>query len=212
MVCFVLSGQNLVPAPAVVATPLEPPTLNLKLRNYVILTLGPRALFVPAVSAVRRVLDPPGAYPHDWRAGPGAWARNYGNALASRSSRETARFLTSALLHEDFRYRPSASTNPLTRGFHALGFTFIDRSDSGHNRIAFANFAGAGSAGFVGNLYLPAGYNNLSHAGTRTATAFAGFAIQNLVLEFTPELLLLKHRFHIPLTTAPVPKWWTKGY
>jgi hypothetical protein len=81
----------------------------------------------------------------------GGYARNYGNALAPRASMDTARFLSGALLHEDFRYRPFSSKNPLVRSFHALAYTFVDRSDSGHNRIALANFVEAGASGFVGN-------------------------------------------------------------
>jgi hypothetical protein len=174
------------------------------------MTMGPRALFVPGISALRHTMFPPKDYPSNWREGSQAWGRNYGNALVSRSSRETGRFLTGALLHEDFRYRPSTSGNTWARGMHALAFTFIDKSDSGRNRVAFANFVGAGSAGFVGSMYLPPGYNNLSHAETRSATAFAGFAVQNLWLEFAPEFLRLKHKLHIPFNTAPVPKWWTR--
>ena len=84
-------------------------------------------------------------------------------------------------MHEDFRYRPSTSRNPLARSFHAVAFTFVDKSDSGDNRIALANFVGVAAGGFVGELYLPPGYNNLSHAETRTAALFGSFAAQNLL-------------------------------
>ena len=75
------------------------------------------------------------------------------------------------------------------RSFHALAFTFVDKSDSEHNRIAFANFVGVGSQWIRGNLYLPAGFNDHNHAETRIAIAFGSFAAQNLLREFTPELL-----------------------
>lgn len=75
------------------------------------------------------------------------------------------------MLHEDFRYRPSTAKNPVARTFHAVEFAFFDKSDSGHTRPAFANFVGAAGDGFVGNLYLPGGYNNLTHAETRMAIA-----------------------------------------
>jgi hypothetical protein len=118
--------------------------------------------------------------------------------------------LTAAISHEDFRYRPSTSRNPLVRSFHALAFTFVDKSDSGHNRIAMANFVGAGASGFVGNLYLPPGFNTLSHAETRTAFAFGGFAVQNLLREFAPDLLKATHKWHTPFPRIPVPEWWVK--
>jgi hypothetical protein len=195
---------------APVATSHSPQTFHARFMDYAIVTVGPRTLFVPVISAAIWMANPPSAYPLDWRMGAGAFARNYGNALAPRASMDTGRFLSGALLHEDFRYRPSTSKNPLVRSFHALAFTFVDKSDSGNNRVAFANFVGAGASGFVGNLYLPAGFNNLSHAETRTAFAFGRFAAQNLLREFAPDLLKATQRLHAPFPRIPVPEWWVK--
>ncbi len=195
---------------APVATSSGPQSFHERFMDYAIVTVGPRTLFVPVVSAAIWMANPPNAYPRDWRMGAGAFARNYGNALAPRVSMDTSRFLSGALLHEDFRYRPSRSKNPLVRSFHALAFTFVDKSDSGHNRVAIANFVGAGASGFVGNLYLPAGFNNLSHAETRTAFAFGRFAAQNLLREFIPDLLKATHKLHAPFPRIPVPEWWVK--
>jgi hypothetical protein len=198
------------PLYAPVVTSRGPQSLHERFMDYAIVTVGPRSLFVPPVYAAIHMADPPATYPRDWRLGAGAFGRNYGSALASRTSLETGRFLTAALLHEDFRYRPSTSKNPIVRTFHALAFTFVDKSDSEHNRIAFANFVGAGASGFVGNLYLPAGFNDLSHAETRTAIAFGGFAAQNLLREFTPELLKATRKWHTPFPRIPLPAWWVK--
>jgi hypothetical protein len=198
------------PLYAPVVTTRGPQSLHDRFMDYLIVTIGPRALFVPPVYASIRMADPPAAYTRDWRLGAGAFGRNYGNVLAARTSLETGRFLTAALLHEDFRYRPSTSGNPFVRSFHALAFTFVDKSDSGHNRIAFANFVGAGAGGSVGNLYLPPGFNDLGHAETRIAFAFGGFALQNLLREFTPELLKATHRWHAPFPRIPLPEWWAK--
>jgi hypothetical protein len=198
------------PLYAPVVTSRGPQSLHERFMDYAIVTVGPRTLFVPPVYAAVRMIDPPAAYPRDWRLGAAAFARNYGNALAARTALETGRFLTGALLHEDFRYRLSTSKNPLVRSFHALAFTFVDKSDSEHNRIAVANFVGAAASGFVGNLYLPAGFNNLSHAETRVAIALGGFAAQNLLREFTPELLKATHKWHTPFPRIPLPEWWVK--
>jgi len=187
-----------------------PQNFHERLMSYAIVTVGPRTLFAPFVAAGIVMANPPPRYPRAWREGVDAYSRNYGNALAPRVSKDTARFLTAALLHEDFRYRPSTSSNPVVRSLHALAFSFVDRSDSGHNRIAVANFVGAGASGFVGNLYLPAGFNNLGHAETRTAFAFGGYAAQNLLREFIPDLLNVTHRLHAPFPRIPVPEWWTK--
>jgi hypothetical protein len=198
------------PLYAPVANSRVPQSFHQRFMDYAIVTFGPRTLFAPAVSAAIRIANPPSTYPSDWRMGAGAFGRNYGNALAAGASMETGRFLTGALLHEDFRYRPSTSKNPLARSFHALAFTFVDKSDAGRNRVALANFVAAGAGGFAGNLYLPAGFNNLSHAETRIAASFGSLAAQNVLREFIPDLLKTTRKFHAPFPRIPVPAWWVK--
>jgi hypothetical protein len=202
--------------PAAQADPSYPPvtvpdvseTLSQKFMSYAVSTVGPRALFNPIFRVSIRMLNPKDGFPRDWQRGAGAIERNYANALARNASLQTGRFLTGALLHEDFRYRPSISRNPLLRALHAVSFTFVDKSDSGKNQIAFANFAGAASGGFVGALYLPSGFNNLSHAETRSAIAFGGFIGQNLFREFAPDLLRAAHKLHLPVPRLSTPEWW----
>ncbi len=71
---------------------------------------------------------------------------------------------------------------------YALRFTFVDRSDSGHAMLALSNFAGAAAGGFVGNAYLPAGFNDVTHAGQRATIRFGTFAAGNLFREFAPQM------------------------
>jgi hypothetical protein len=187
-----------------------PQTLEQKFMDYALITFAPRSLIAPALGSAINMLDPPKNYPRDWKDGAGAFGRNYGSHLATRTSEQTARFLTAAAFHEDFRYHPSTSKNPLVRSAHALAFTFVDKSDSGHNQIAFANFAAAAVGGFTPNLYLPNGYNTTSRAETRMAIAFGGFAAQNLTREFSPELFQLSRKLHVPFPRLPIPEWWTR--
>jgi hypothetical protein len=184
-------------------------TIGEKFMDYAIVTIGPRALVGPALSAAITMARPPTSYPHDWTDGGEAFGKNYGSILARNASLRTGRFLTGALLHEDFRYRPSESKNPLVRSFHAIAFTFIDRSDSGHNQIAVSNFVAAGAGGFIGQLYLPHPYNHLSHAESETARLFAGIAAQNLLREFAPDIRRITRKLHVPFPRIPVPEWWT---
>jgi hypothetical protein len=139
----------------------------------------------------------------------GAFGRIYRCGLATQTSAQSARFLTAAMLHEDFRYRPSASTNLLVRSLHAAAFTFVDKSESGHDRISLSNFTAAAADGFTPNLYLPAGYNTLSRAESRIASAFSGFAMKNLTREFAPELFMLARKLHVPFPRIPIPAMWT---
>jgi hypothetical protein len=213
---FLCAGSSLTAQITPLVSPLLTPpaalgtvqTFHERFMAYAILAYGPRAVLVPAFSASIHMLDPPAAYPRQWRDGPGAFARNYGDGVARRMAKETARFATGTVLHEDYRYRPSTSTNPAARALHALAFTFVDKSDSGQNRIAMANFVGAGAGGFVAELYLPPGYRNLSHAETHTAIAFGGFAGQNLFREFEPDLNRLARKLGLP--HIAVRDWWVK--
>lgn len=146
----------------------------------------------PAFRAGIRLANPPGKgatrYPLEWRQGAEGFGRNYGDAFAQRLSFHTARFASGALIHEDPRYISSSSHNMLARSVHALTFTLVDRSDSGHAMPAISNFVGAASAGFVGNAYLPAGFNNATHAGQRATFQFGMTAAGNLFREFAPQM------------------------
>ena len=167
--------------------------LNKKLHYYLTETyLNPGALTAPAVRAGIRMANPPGKgatqYPLEWRQGAEAFGRNYGDALAERTSFQSARFVTGILAHEDPRYKPSGSHNVLARSIYALSFSLVDRSDSGRPMPALSNFVGAAVGGFVGNTYLPVGFNNVTHAGQRATVRFGTFAAGNLFREFAPQM------------------------
>ncbi len=193
---------------APVAISLGPQTMKQRFDDYAVVTFGPRALVGPAFSSLILMAHPPKDYPHYWRDGGGAFGRNYGAFLARASSLQAGRFFTGAALHEDFRYRPSASHNFVIRTAHAIGFTFVDKSALGENRLALANFAGAAAAGFVGELYLPAPYNSLHYAGIHTAEIFATLAGQNVLREFAPDIDSLTRKLHLPFPRIPIPGWW----
>jgi hypothetical protein len=208
-----LHAQTIPPAqgtPLYAPLALKTQTQRQRFMDYAIVTFGPRAVVAPAVSAAIRMAHPPALYPRDWKDGGEAFGRIYGSDLANRAAKETGRYAAAAILHEDFRYRPSGSKDPLARVFHALAFTVVDRSDSGQNRLAVANLVAAGAGGFAGQLYMPTGFNNLSHAETRTAVAFGGFAAQNLLREFSPELGKVSKKLKVPYLDLPIPEWWVK--
>ena len=153
---------------------------------------NPSVFTAPAFRAGLRIANPPGKgatqYPPEWRHGAEAFGRNYGDAFAERISFQTARFVTGAIIREDPRYVPSSSRNILARSIHAVSFSFVDRSDSGHRMPALSNFVGAAAGGFVGNTYLPAGFTDVTHAGQRATLRF-GFAVGgNLFREFAPQM------------------------
>lgn len=164
-----------------------------KFRYYLSETyLNPSSITAPAFRAGIRMANPPGRgatrYPADWREGAEAFGRNYGDAVAERVSFQTARFVTGVITHESPGYVPSGSHNVFARSMHAFAFTIVDRSDSGHAMPAVSNFVGAAAAGFEGDAYLPAGFNDVTHAGQRATIQFGTAAAGNLFREFAPQM------------------------
>lgn len=168
-----------------------------KARYFARHSFGPGSFIAPLFTAGPEMGKPPAHYPAQWRQGAAAFGRLYGDALAFQTSAATGRFLTGAVVHEDPRYSPATTSSPLARTMHAIVFTVFDKSDSGRTTLALSNFAGAASAGFIGNAYLPHGYNDSSHALTRTGIAFGSFAITNLAVEFSPEFRRIGRRLHL---------------
>jgi hypothetical protein len=181
------------------------PSFTDKFTIYAHQTFGPPAVIFPAFAAGMAMANPKKNYPREWQDGAGAFGRQYGDSIATTTSERTARFLTGVALHEDPRYVPSNSKNPLARTMHAVAFTFIDRTDSGRNTIAFSNFAGAAAGGFVGRAYLPHGYNDLTHAEQRMTIQLMSIAIQNIAAEFQPQWGPIVRKLRIQKI---LPEWW----
>jgi hypothetical protein len=195
--------------------PVPPPmtnaqlTLDDKFKIYTRQTFGPPAYAFPAIGAALRMSNPPNNYPHDWTDGGDAFGRIYGSTLATQTSKRTGQFLAEAVLHEDPRYLPARpGSNIGERVFHAISYTFVDRTDSGARTLAFSNFAGAASGGFVGMAYLPDGFNDPTHAGQRALSEFMMIGIANIAGEFAPQLAPIVRKLHIPKI---VPAWWVPG-
>ena len=148
---------------------------------------GFSSLLGPAGEATAAMMFAPKGYPDEWRQGMSAYGRNYGAVLGRQQTAEFSRFVLGEVFREDPRYYPSANRGYAFRALHAAAFTLVDRSDSGHARLAFANLGGAAAGGFVGNAFLPGNYADLRHAGVRTGIQMGTFGISNLLEEFTPE-------------------------
>jgi hypothetical protein len=188
--------------------PHQPMDTGNKFKYLVEPAFGPRSFLTNAFSTGIRMANPPSQYPHVWRAGAEAFGRDYGDSFARTGAESVGRFSAAVLLHEDPRYRRSESTFFPIRLGHAFVFTFVDRTDGGHSTVAISNFTGAAASGFIGNAYLPPGFDNLTHAGQRSAIAFGGMAAQNALQEFSPELSQFLKKIHLPHIPLP-PVWWT---
>jgi hypothetical protein len=189
-------------SPRLTRTPL---TVRDKFLIYAHKSFGPPAVILPGFGAGLGMLNPPSKYPKEWKDGADAFGRNYGYRVADRLSRNTAQFLTGALLHEDPRYLRSTSSNPFVRTVHALVFTVFDKTDSGRTTFAGSNFASAAAGGFVGMGILPNGYNDVTHAEQRMASEFLQIGVGNVLTEFEPQWGPWAKKLRIPKL---LPGWW----
>jgi hypothetical protein len=189
-----------VPRRSTVGDPASSTPLNVKgkLHYFAVESFRPGVYPVAAFYDGLTMANPPSAYPREWRQGFPAFARNYGDFMASWVSVQGGKFVAASLLHEDPRYYPSQSKNIFARGFNAVRYAVIDRGDDGQSRLAVANLSGALAGGFVGNAYLPDPYANLSHGLRRSGFALIGFATSNLADEFWPEIVKSAKKLHVP--------------
>jgi len=204
------SGTHLNPFP--ILSPRltrDPLTIQNKFLIYAHKTFGPPAVILPGFGAGLGMLSPPSKYPKEWKDGAVAFGRNYGYRVADHTSRNTAQFLTGALLHEDPRYLRSTSSNPFVRTVHALAFTIFDKTDSGRTTFAASNFASAAAGGFVGMGILPDGYNDVTHAEQHMASEFLQIGIGNVLTEFEPQWGPWAKKLRIPKI---LPGWWVREH
>jgi hypothetical protein len=169
-----------------------------KLRYFAVESFRPGIYPVAAFYDGLTMASPPKAYPPEWRQGFPAFARNYGDFMVSWASLQGGKFVAASILHEDPRYFISTNKNFFARLANAVRYAVIDRSDSGHPRLAVANLSGALAGGFVGNAYLPDPYANASRGFRRSAIGLTGFVTSNLADEFHPEIHKLARKFHLP--------------
>jgi len=180
-----------------------------KFEIYIHKTYSPAALIFPLFSTGIKMANPNDKYPSAWQDGMGAFGRNYGDAIARRTAKDTAEFTTQVFLHEDPRYERSSSKNPATRAGHAIAWTFFDKSDSGSRMFAFSNFTGAAAGSFVGMAYLPDGYSDATHAEQRMLVQLSGDAVANILTEFEPTWGPIARKLHVPQI---LPAWWTPDH
>jgi hypothetical protein len=169
-----------------------------KLRYFAVESFRPGIYPVAAFYDGLTMASPPKGYPPEWRQGVPAFARNYGDFMVSWASLQGGKFVAASILHEDPRYFTSTNKSFFGRVANAVRYAVIDRSDSGHPRLAVSNVAGALAGGFVGNAYLPDPYANASRGFRRSAIGLTGFVTSNLADEFHPEIHKLARKFHLP--------------
>lgn len=128
----------------------------------------------------------------------GAFGERLGAAFLRQAS---MRFFSDSLLptldHEDPRYYRKASGGYMGRALHAAEFTFIDRNDAGQRTVNTSDIVGHLAASALTTTYYPRP-SATGRVVLRTwGTSIAGAAVNNLFLEFWPDVVnKIHHRVH----------------
>ena len=163
---------------------------------YLHRTFSVGAFMAAAAPATFRMVSPPRTMDTQWRQGTGGFGRNLGDFTATELTASTTRFLYSAAMREDPRYVRSQSGSVPLRILHAIAWTGMARSSSGHPRPSLAVFASAAAGGFVTTTYAAPGFADSVHAGQRALMVWGGAAASNIFEEFAPEIKRLRARLH----------------
>jgi hypothetical protein len=125
----------------------------------------------------------------------GAFGERLGAAFLRQAS---MRFFADSLLptldHEDPRYYRKASGGYAGRALHAARFTLIDRNDSGQLTVNISDLAGHLAASALTPAYYPPPSRTGGVIFRTWGTSIAGAAVNNLFLEFWPDVVNKFHR------------------
>ncbi len=123
-------------------------------------------------------------------SGEGAFGERLGAAsLRQASMRFFADSLLPTLDHEDPRYYRKASGGYAGRALHAAEFTLLDRNDRGQRTFNNSDIVGHLMASALTPAYYPQSGRTGSVVFRTWGTSIAGAAVNNLFLEFWPDLV-----------------------
>jgi len=124
--------------------------------------------------------------PYQWGQGFDAYVKRAANEYGRLAIQDTIEAAGAAALKQDVRYVKCQCRGTLRRVAYAIGMNFVTLNEQGKYRPAYAHYAGAIGAQYIGNTWMPNGYRNwdtnLRDGGLQLAFN-AGF---NIVREFFP--------------------------
>ena len=189
-----LAVVALSPVWAQTPAPAQPLTFEEQTDLYWRKLFSVNTLAASTFPAAFQMLTPPDRIDRNWRQGAAAFGRNVGYYAGAEVTMQTSRYLMSAALHEDPRYKRVGSGNPGARFVHAMVYTAFTRTPSGSLRPFLPVLGSAAAGGFVTRAYAAPGFDDNVHAGQRSLVMLGNVGISNVVEEFAPELKRLRNK------------------
>lgn len=113
------------------------------------------------------------------------YGKRYGAAFAGHVSGELfTRAIYPSIFHQDPRYFVMEKGATRARAVHAVGSTFVTRSDNGGHRINYSEILGAMSAGALAEAYYPSQERGVQVFLVNGLGSIGANAIDNLFREF----------------------------
>ena len=126
--------------------------------------------------------------PEEWGQGMEGYGKRLGHKVANRTVENSIGFLVAAPLHQDPRYFRSGETGFWRRSGHAMGSTFVTRTDSGGRTLAVWRFAGNYGAQFVSNAWRPERQTGTGDTMLRGTVSIGYDMGSNWFKEFWPDI------------------------
>ncbi len=125
-----------------------------------------------------------GTYP-DYGPGIAGYGKRFGAAYGDTlTGRMVGSAILPTVLHQDPRYFYQGSGSVASRVLHAMGSTFITRSDKGTTQVNFSHLGGSLVAGAVANAYHPPASRGLGLTFETFGITTGANMIGNLFREF----------------------------
>ena len=160
----------------------EPMSTKLKFKLAGKSLIDPFAILI--VSGIAGAEQFNGTYP-DYGPGIGGYGKRFGAAYGDAvTGRMVGSAILPTLLHQDPRYFYQGSGSVTSRALHAMGSTFLTRSDRGTTQINFSHLGGGLAAGAVANAYHPPASRGLGLTFETFGITTGANMIGNLFREF----------------------------
>lgn len=126
--------------------------------------------------------------PPAWGQGIQGYSKRFANRFGRFALQETYEAAGAAALGHEVRYIRSKRSGFFPRAAHALTANFVTYDRNGRRTPHVARVGSAFAAEFTGNLWMPAGYRDVSTAMRGVGMELGVGSAFNLIREFAPEL------------------------
>lgn len=180
-----LAAQSKTDLPAQVGPTITAPpfTLEEKFDYRIVQSFGLRGFTGAALGSAFGQIDDS---PKEWGHGVGGYTERYASSYGTGLSRHAMAFALEGALHEDPRYFPSEDKGFGARLKNVLLQTVVARTDSGHERLAYARVLSAFGTGQLVNAWQPRSTGGVGDGLLRGAIILGGDAGYNFLQEFIP--------------------------